>query len=71
MKPIKDAALIARRAWSMRFIYLSVVTGALDVALPLFQSTMDSRAFAWVSLGAAIAAGIARVTAQPNMSGKP
>lgn len=67
MKFLGDAALIARRAWSMRFLYLSVVSGALDVALPLFAPTMDSRAFAWLSLIAAIAASISRVVAQPKI----
>ena len=67
MKLINNAAKVARNAWSMRMIYLSVISGALEVTLPLFAPAVSTKAFAVISLIAAILAGIARVTAQPKL----
>ena len=67
MRLIEDAAKIARRAWSMRLIYASVILGFVDVALPFFAPEQPSRAFGVLSVVVGIAAGIARLIPQPGM----
>lgn len=67
MKLIGDAARIARRAWSMRLIYASVVLGAIDMALPYFAPEKPSRLFGLLSVVVGIGAGVARLVAQPKL----
>jgi hypothetical protein len=67
MRFVADAAKIARRAWSMRLIYASVILGAVDVALPFFAPEQPSRAFGVLSVLVGIAAGVARLIPQPRM----
>ena len=67
MKLIDDAMHIARRAWSMRLIYVSVVTGAVDVALPYFAPEHPSRVFGLLSVVVGVAAGVARLVPQPKL----
>ena len=67
LRLIDDAATIARRAWSMRLIYLSVVLGAIDVALPFFAPGEPSMVFGVLSVLVGIAAGVARLIPQPRM----
>ena len=69
MKLVDDAARIARRAWSMRLIYASVLLGAVDMAMPYFAPEKPSRAFGFLSLVVGASAGIARLVAQPKMRG--
>jgi hypothetical protein len=66
MQLIDDARAVARRAWSMRFIYVSVVLGAVDAAMPFFAPEKPSRAFGLLAVATTIAAGIARLVAQPR-----
>jgi hypothetical protein len=70
MRLINDAAKIARRAWSMRLIYASVILGAVDVALPFFAPEQPSRAFGVLSVLVGIGAGVARVVSQPRLHGE-
>lgn len=69
MRLIDDAAKIARRAWSMRLIYASVLLGAVDMAMPYFAPDKPSRAFGLLSLLVGASAGVARIVAQPKMRG--
>lgn len=67
MKLVDDAARIARRAWSMRLIYASVVLGAVDVAMPYFAPEQPSRTFGLLSVVVGIGAAGARLVAQPKL----
>ena len=67
LRLIDDAATIARRAWSMRLIYLSVVLGAIEVAMPFLAPEQPSRIFGLLSVLVGIGAGIARVVSQPAL----
>ncbi len=69
MNLIEDAARIARRAWSMRLIYVSILLGACDMAMPYFAPEKPSRAFGALALLVTAAAGVARLVAQPKMRG--
>lgn len=67
---ISDAGQVLRRAWSMRLILASVALGAVDVALPYFAPEHPSRAFGLLSVLVGMAAGVARLVAQPKMRGR-
>lgn len=64
---IDDASKVARRAWSMRLIYVSILLGAVDMAMPYFEPEQPSRAFGALAMIVSVAAGVARLVAQPKM----
>ena len=68
MKLIDNAGSVAKRAWSMRMIYASVVLGAIDVSLPFFAPAESSRVFGLLSVLVGVAAGVSRVVSQPGLS---
>ena len=70
MNFIDDARVVARRAWSMRFIYASVLVGAADAALPYFAPEHASPAFGVLSMVLGVAAGVSRLIDQPTMRGE-
>ncbi len=58
---------LLRKTWSIRLVILSAVLSGIELILPLFVDTIPRNLFAALSMCAAIAAGIARVVAQPKM----
>lgn len=62
-----DWKRLLRYAWSIRLVVLSAVLSGIEVILPLFVDAFPRNWFAVLSILAAIAAGVARVTAQPKM----
>lgn len=58
---------LIRKTWSIRLVILSALLSGFEVILPLFVDTIPRNLFAALSMCSAIAAGIARVVAQPKM----
>lgn len=58
---------LIRKTWSIRLVILSAVLSGIELILPLFVDTIPRSLFAALSMCSAIAAGIARVVAQPKM----
>lgn len=58
---------LIRKTWSIRLVILSAVLSGIELILPLFVDTIPRNLFAALSMCSAIAAGIARVVAQPKM----
>jgi hypothetical protein len=58
---------LIRKTWSIRLVILSAVLSGFELILPLFVDTLPRNLFAALSMCSAIAAGIARVVAQPKM----
>ena len=58
---------LIRKTWSIRLVILSAMLSGFEVILPLFVDTIPRNLFAALSMCSAIAAGIARVVAQPKM----
>lgn len=58
---------LLRRAWSVRLAVLSALLSSFEVVLPLFVDALPRNVFAVLAMLAAIAAGVARVVAQPAM----
>lgn len=67
MRLLPEWKWLIRKTWSIRLVILSALLSAVEVILPLFVDAMPRNLFAALSMCAAIAAGIARVTAQPQM----
>jgi len=63
MKLIDDAKQ-AHRLWSVRLAVLSVLLGALELALPLWQGLVPTHVFAALSTITIAAAAVARVIKQ-------
>lgn len=68
MKLHDDWKQILRKAWSMRLIILSAVLSGVEVILPMAQplQVVPAGVFALLSFATTVAAGIARVIAQPK-----
>lgn len=64
---VDDWRQIIHKAWSIRFIALSVILSGIEVILPLYVDSIPRNLFAALSMLAAGAAGIARIIAQPKM----
>ncbi len=67
MNLIDDWKAVATKAWSMRLALLSAALSALEVAMPYLDNTMPKGRFAILSSVVALAAGVARIVAQPKM----
>lgn len=69
MKLLSNWWEVLTKAWSMRFIYASVVFGALEYALPYFQETIPipEKTFGAIALLLSGLAGVARIVAQSKM----
>lgn len=58
---------LLKKAWSIRLAVLSALLSSFEVVLPLFVDAMPRNVFAVLAMLSAIAAGVARITAQPAM----
>lgn len=67
MNLIDDWKAVAVKAWSMRLVLLSAVLSAAEVAIPYLDDTLPRGRFAVLAGLVSLAAGIARVVAQPEM----
>lgn len=64
---IPDARHIWHRLWSVRLAILSAILSAIEIALPFVAPTMPSGRFAIAAFIVSVAAGIARIVAQPKV----
>lgn len=66
MKRIKliDNVPHCHRLWSMRFILLAAVFGALELSLPLWRGVLPDLHFAALSTACTLLAGVSRVIKQ-------
>lgn len=67
MKLLPGWKWLIRKTWSIRLVILSAILSGIELILPLFVDTIPRNVFAALSMCSAIAAGIARVVAQPKM----
>lgn len=67
MNLVHDWKRLVKRTWSIRLAILSALLSGLEMVLPLFGDVIPRNLFAALSFVTAIAAGIARVVAQPRM----
>jgi hypothetical protein len=67
MQLLDDWKAILTRAWSMRFMLLASLFGALELALPAFEGLMPPKVFAVASLTFTFLAAISRLVAQPSL----
>ena len=67
MNLIPEWKWLLRKTWSIRLVILSALLSGAELVLPLFVDVMPRNVFAALSMIAAVAAGVARVTAQPKM----
>jgi hypothetical protein len=67
MNLVPEWKWLIRKTWSIRLVILSALLSGFEVILPLFVDTIPRNLFAALSMCSAIAAGIARVVAQPKM----
>ena len=58
---------LIRKTWSIRLVILSAILSGIELILPLFVDTIPRNLYAALTMCSAIAAGIARVVAQPKM----
>lgn len=63
-----DWRKIAKKAWSMRLLYLAGILSAVEVVLPLFTDVVPRGVFVGLSLVVIPAAMVARVTAQKEFA---
>lgn len=69
MRLLPDWRRVARKTWSVRLALLSALLGAAEVGVQLFAAV---RPTPWMAMAAALcsmAAGVARLVAQPKMHG--
>lgn len=66
MKRVKliESATQWHRLWSIRFILLAAVFGALELSMPLWQGVLPDLHFAALSTACTVLAGISRVIKQ-------
>ena len=69
MQLIDDAKTVLLKAWSVRLALLGAVFSAAEVALPFFAPFVPAHTMAVLAVVASAGAAIARVVAQPNMTG--
>lgn len=64
---------VLRYAWSIKLTLLASLLGAIEFVLPLFFDSPPFHRGLFAALAAAVsaAAAVARVVAQPELSGKP
>ena len=73
MKRIKliDNVPHCHRLWSMRFILLATIFGALELSLPLWRGVLPDLHFAALSTVCTLLSGISRVIRQEFEKEKP
>lgn len=67
MTLIDNWKAVAVKAWSMRFIALSVILSALEVALPYVSDLFPRGTFALLAAAVSVSAAVARLIAQPEV----
>ena len=70
MKFIPDARHVALKLWSVRLMLLSICLSGLEVAIPYIAPVLPSGSFAALAGLVTVAAAIARLVAQPALSGE-
>lgn len=68
MKLLADWKKVLRKAWSVRFAVLSATLSGIEIGVQLLASARPTPYFAMAAAVSSMAAGIARVVAQPKMS---
>jgi len=66
MKPIHDWRWVLRKAWSVRLAVVAGLFSALEVVVPLFESSMPRGVFALASGVSTMGAIIARFVIQDH-----
>lgn len=67
MRLLSDWKRLIRKAWSIRLIALAAALEGLSLILPLFIDTFPRNEFAVLTMIVVVAAGVARIVAQPKM----
>jgi hypothetical protein len=67
MQLIDNWKAVAVKAWSMRFIALSVILSALEVVLPYIDDLFPRGVFAVLAGVVSMGAAISRLVAQPRL----
>jgi hypothetical protein len=68
MKLIWNWKEVAQKSWAIKLSVLSAALSALELAMPLFNGVVPQKIFATASMLTMIAAAVARVVSQPNMT---
>jgi len=66
MNLIDDWQALAPKLWSVRLALLAAAFGAIEVALPLFQTVIPPMWFGVASVLVGIGSAFARIVAQPK-----
>lgn len=67
---IDDWQAVLKKAWSLKFSVLAALLGGAEVAVSMIQPAgIPGGAFAGIAAGVSLAAGIARLVAQQELSG--
>jgi hypothetical protein len=67
---IEDWQAVLSKAWSMKFSIAAAILGGLEVGVQLVQPAgIPNGVFAGIASGVSLAAGIARLVAQKELSG--
>ena len=67
MHLIDNWKAVAKKAWSLRLIALSVILSAAEVALPYLDDRFERGTFAVLAMAVSVAAGVARLISQPEV----
>ena len=70
MTLIEDAGKVWHRFWSVRLAFLAALLGGADAAMPFIAPEHASPCFAVAAAAVSVAAGLARIVAQPRMKGR-
>jgi len=68
MKLIRNWKDVLTLSWSVRLALLSAALSAAELGVPLFREAVPPRMFATASMIVGVAAAIARVIAQQNLT---
>ncbi len=67
---VEDWRAVLSKAWSMKFSILAAILGGLEVGVQLVKpASIPNGLFAGIASGVSLAAGIARLVAQKELSG--
>lgn len=68
MKLVLNWRLVAKKAWSMRLLYLAGILSAIEVVLPLFTDAVPRGVFVGLNFVVIPAAMVMRVVAQKEFA---
>lgn len=68
MTLIDNWKAVATKAWSMRLVLLSMTLSAVEVAVPYLDQSMPRGTFAVLAGVVSLAAALARLVAQPELT---